>query len=97
MANKRIRARGIVVQAEKDCMGGITVRPRSDRWARRMQKAQSKYGPGDLDVYFQNSWDILPDIPRRYHRDLESGWTVRWIVDPWIVAHWYGYDAHEHF
>lgn len=91
--------RGIVVEASMDRMGSITVRPKSDKWARRFRRVVvDNGGPDELTAFFQEGFGVTEfmenDVPKRYRQDLEQGWTVRWIVDPWVVGHWYGYDAH---
>ena len=90
----------IIVCARMDAMGSIIVRPVSDKHARHFQRAVvANGGPNDIDVYLQEgdpaSEFLEQDVPPRYRRDLEHGWTVRWRVDPWIVGHWYGWDAAE--
>lgn len=85
---------GIVVEAHMDAAGGIIVRPKSDRWAKRFcRRVVKNGGPGGVTVYLQSGFvseDFIQfDVPKRYRKDLLHG-----RVDPWIVGHWYGWDAH---
>lgn len=89
----------IKVQAEMDRMGAVVARPVDDRYAKAFAKAAKENGgPGDLDVYFgddsQGRGSFLNDMPVRARKELERGYTATWTMDPWEVAHWYGYDAH---
>jgi hypothetical protein len=49
--------------------------------------------PREDNVLF--SEDILMDVPARYRRDLDEGWTVRFLMDRWTAFAFYGYDASE--
>jgi len=80
-------------------MGAVLARPVDDRYAKAFAKAAKENGgPGDLDVYFgddsQGLGTFLDDMPVRAREELERGYTATWTMDPWEVAHWYGYDAH---
>lgn len=88
----------IKVQAHMDRMGNILVRPVSNRWAKRFAKrCKQNGGSDDLEAFFQEgsaSQDFLEPCTPRQKKDLHSGYTVRFLADPWEVGHWYGYDAH---
>lgn len=84
-----------------DRMGSITVRPKSDKWAQRFARVVKDNGGStdlELTAFFQEGLGAMEfienDVPKRYRRDLEQWRTVRWIVAPWVVGHWYGWDAH---
>jgi hypothetical protein len=88
----------ILVSARMDRMGNIIIRPVSDKWARRFARAVKSNGGGyHKDIFFQEGMGaeefIGQDLPARYKRDIENGWIVRFLVDPWLVGMWYGYDA----
>lgn len=89
----------ILVEAREDNTGCILVRPVSSKWARSFaQHVEEFTGHYDLDVFYNDGGpaaDFLEhSIPKKLHEDLGKGYPVRWKEDPWIVAHWYGYDAH---
>ncbi len=88
----------IKVEARMDNMGNIMARPVSDRWAKRFAKrCNENGGSADLEAFFQDGMvahDFMEDMTPGQRRDLNNGYTVRFFVDPWIVGHWYGYDAH---
>lgn len=89
-------ANTIVVTAHLDRLGNLHVRPINERWRRRFQEVVRHYGGPAGDIFLDRDVEafIEQDIPRRYHRDLRAGWDVHWRVDPWVVGHWYGWDAH---
>ena len=86
----------ILVQARMDRYGSLLVRPVKTSYAKKFAKVVKDYtGHLDLEIFIQNPDEFLEnDIPRRYIKDLENGYTIRFLADPWIVGHWYGYDAH---
>lgn len=94
------RQKGLIkVQARMDNCGNILVRPVREVYAKRFAKVVEEYsGHFDLDVFLQGGFGASEflgnNVPRRYRKNLENGYTVCWLVDPWIVGHWYGYDAH---
>lgn len=96
MAN---RATGkITVQAEMDRCGNIIARPVRDAIAWDLAGTAHENGrPYDLTCFFNEGGEasmfLEEEVPRRYHRDLENGWNVRWLADPENVCNWYGYDA----
>jgi len=91
----------ILVEAEKDSFGGVTVRVVSERHQARYRAALAVYlGEGaDPSVLLQYE-DCVEQfvgsyVPRRKRRDLREGWAVRFLIDPWDFGHHLGYDAHE--
>ena len=98
--------RTIVVTAKLDRMGNVLARPKQDKYARAfMRRAHenggSRYTPdmwaNELSAFFQEGQaasEFLDDCTPAQRKDLESGWDVSFRCDPWIVGHWYGYDAH---
>jgi hypothetical protein len=88
----------IKVRATMDRMGNIVAAPVSDRWSRRFAaRCQKNGGPADRDCFFQEGMaasEFLESLRPAQRRDLNNGWTVTFMADPWEVGHWYGYDAH---
>lgn len=88
----------IIVEVKQDNMGNITARPKSDRYAKAFGKAvDANGGCFDLCAFFQegmSACEFIENVPKRYRRDLERGFSVCFKADPWEVGHWYGYDAH---
>ena len=106
IGNLRLHGR-MRVRASMDRYGNVCVGPVAKYWRQRFQSAideisERGYCPGGLtvDQYIQNPYNpgsIMDDIPRRYHRDLEHGWPVVFLMDPWTFAHLVGYDCPELF
>ena len=74
----------------------------SERLHRRAMRAACANGaPSPQDEYGRDdnvlmSYDSIVEIvPRRYMRDLENGWSVRFLLDRWEAFAYYGYDASE--
>jgi len=91
--------RMIRVEAEMDQMGNISVKPSDVKYARTFSEVRKSNGGGDgLDCFFQEGMGasefLKEHIPQDLHEDLEQGWSIDFKVDPWVVGHWYGYDAH---
>jgi hypothetical protein len=92
----------IKVTASMDRMGNILVRPVNIRYARafanHVKELSGHHGSPDLDAFFQDGGSasefLSRDVPRRHRKDLENGYSVTWKEDPWVVGHWYGWDAH---
>ena len=95
----------IVIQAEMDGMGNITARPVSDVWAKLFCRTAAKNGGAAFAVWKSDGFaafmqngnaakEFLADRTAVQRRDLRAGWAVRFKADPWVVGHWYGYDAH---
>lgn len=89
--------RGIKVDFEMDRMGHVEIRPVSDRWAKAFQQQVKDNGGGDSLTAFMQGMEV--DELQQYFtssqwQDLTSGYGVIIIMDPWIVGHFYGYDAH---
>ena len=40
--------------------------------------------------------DNLPLSPQQ-RKDLSEGWDITILIDPWELAHFYGYDSHTIF
>ena len=88
----------ILVEAKKDRIGGILIRPVNKEYAERFARAAELNGAGideDHWAYIQDGEAFKENsVPKRYHRDIQHGWDVRWRADPWEVGHYYGWDAH---
>jgi len=89
----------IKVEAEMDLMGNIVVKPSDIKYAEAFSEVRKSNGGGeDLDCFFQEGMGasefLQESIPSDLRGYLENGGRVEFNVDPWIVGHWYGYDAH---
>ena len=89
----------ILVEAEMDRMGNITVKPSSPRHQRLYaDHMEEMTGNRTWGAFFNDGAEasqLLEEFPARRRRELEKGWPVRFKVDPWQFGHWLGYDAHE--
>lgn len=54
-------------------------------------------GPDEEDVFIQGGGNLPEEIPAAKRRDLDNGWDIIFLMDPWVLAHYYGYDAHTVF
>ena len=89
----------IKVEVKGDNCGNITVRPIVDKYATRLGKVREEFtGWFDTTVFFNDGGEasefLENDVPKRYHTHLRNGYSVCFLADPWVVGHWYGYDAH---
>ena len=89
----------IAVDVEEDRMGNIIAKPVSAKYAKAFAKVRKENGGGSGDDAFFNDGGEAEEFKREYlsskqRKDLGSGYGVRMKVDPWVVGHWYGYDAH---
>jgi len=86
----------IIVEAWEDFVG-VKVRPISAKYANVFAEHVSKFtGRRTLEVYFQEHFGnmFIDDFVPKNKRDLIKSGPVRFLIDPWIVGTWYGYDAH---
>ena len=89
----------IKVRVEEDRMGNIIAEPVNQRFAKAFAKVRkSNGGGGDTSAFFNAGGEaeefMRSNLSAKQRRDIESGWPIVVKVDPWIVGHWYGYDAH---
>lgn len=88
----------IKVEVWQDRMGNILVRPISDKWTKRfVDIVVHNGGPNEDTAFFQapHGDEFIEEyVPQRYRTHLKMGYAVRFMADPWVVGHWYGYDAH---
>jgi hypothetical protein len=88
----------ITVEIKTDSMGNVHVAPMAARWRDKFRAIVRENGGGDSPTAFiqegMGATEFLAELPARHRRDIERGYMVRLRVDPWIVGHWYGYDAH---
>jgi len=89
----------IAVEVEEDRMGNIIARPVNARYAKAFAKARKENGGGGGEDAFFNDGGEAEEFKRehlnsRQRKEIEKGYPVRMKVDPWVVGHWYGYDAH---
>ena len=94
------QSKRIKVRACTDVMGNLFVRPDVDRFAEAYRAAVvANGGPDALAAFRQEGTaarqELLDGFPDRKVRELERGWPVVFLADPWTVGHWYGYDAQE--
>ena len=86
---------------EMDRFGNLIGRPRNKRVARRIAKHMEEMtGHYDSSFYIQQDYEVeifLSEIPRSAKKDIMNGWTVEIRVDPWTIAHFYGWDCHTLF
>jgi hypothetical protein len=80
---------------------GYIAEPVSKVWRKRFADHMGQWLPGIPDkelpqVFFQGYWELpKDDIPSYALRELGRGWDIVCLIDPWIFAHWLGYDAHK--
>lgn len=89
----------IQVRAKMDRMGNILVWPVGAAYAKAFVRVCNDNGGScERKAFFQEGMGAQEfmenDVPRKYWRDLENGYEVTWMADPWVVGHWYGWDAH---
>lgn len=87
----------MLVTAEMDRMGSITVTPVNDRIRKRFAKHLHRYYSPHADgtAFFQEgAQEFLADLRPDQRRDLEAGFKVTFRVDAWVFGHWLGWDAH---
>jgi len=95
-----VRKQGIKVTAESVSGPGYIVYPVSEEWRRAFATAVFlNGGPDDDSVFFQTFDQLVENIGEemgeRNIKELSDGWDVTFIVDPWVVGNWYGYDAYR--
>ena len=68
---KTIKGQTIIVEAELDRCGNLIIKHKSTK----------------TDLYLQQDTErqqFIDDyIPKKYHRDLDNGWTIRYKMDKW--------------
>lgn len=89
----------ILVSAKQDLIGNIKAGPVSPKYRDKFRGVIFENGgPKDYSWAFLQEGgpaeSFLELVPKRYLNHFNAGYEVRWFVDPWIVGHWYGYDAH---
>ena len=85
----------ILIEVAMDRMGCVTATPVNERVRRKYAKHMLQYtGHADGSAFFQGDWEVPEEITsHRDWNDVERGWPVRMLVDPWLFGHWLGYDA----
>lgn len=92
----------IKVKAKTDSMGNIIVAPTDPTWQHAFAKHVSEFTghpvEDETEAFFQEGGPaqefIANDVPARYRGLLLDGWSIEFEADPWVVGHWYGYDAY---
>jgi hypothetical protein len=91
----------ITVEARTDLMGNLLVAPiRADIRNRIAGHMEEWTGHRDAQAFIPEhevEEFLRTDVPARHHFDLRRGWTVRFRMDPWLLGHLYGWDAHTLF
>lgn len=97
---------GIKVTFDMDRCGNITAVPVCERYARIFcAVAAINGGPSfktarrdGFSAFFndgQETADLRDYFTSTEWKDMEQGYSVTKILDPWEVGHFYGYDAHH--
>ena len=78
---------------------GYTAYPVSKHWRKRFADYMRQWGDYTekeaCQVYFQGDYELPEEVTRnRQYRDLQAGWDITILVDPWEFGHWLGWDAH---
>jgi len=94
-----VEAQMITVEARMDRCGNIHVAPVAARWRDKFRAVvRDNGGPDKPTAFFQEGMGATEflenDCPRAKRAELEKGYLIRFRVDPWVVGHWYGCDAH---
>ncbi|WP_111748852.1 hypothetical protein [Salinisphaera orenii] len=92
----------IRIKASMDRSGNVSATPVDPTWQQAFAAHVSSFTGRPVDdeteVFFQDGNSahefIHNDVPMRFRGMLSDGWTIEFDVDPWVVGHWYGYDAH---
>lgn len=90
----------IIYDIKMDSMGGIIGTPRNKRERRRIARHMLQMtGHANASFYLQEGFGVGEFLENeirtpRELRDLEEGYTVSWLVDPWVYAHYFSYDCH---
>ena len=89
----------IKVTASPDNMGNIELCPLSMKHRIAYAKhIKEMTGHADPSVFLQEGQaadEFLSDLSPRQRRDLDAGFDVTFLIDPWIYGNYLGYDACE--
>lgn len=96
---------GIKVTFDMDRCGNVTAMPKRERYARIFcavvaANGGPSYKAAARDGFsaFFNAGQEVDELQEYFApgewKDMEEGWSVTRIMDPWEVGHFYGYDAH---
>ena len=91
----------IKVSVWMDRMGNISGAPHRkdlrDKIGAHMKKMT---GHNTKTFFFQEGGpaeDFMENCSKKQRQNLKQGYDITILVDPWIMAHWYGYDTHPFF
>lgn len=92
----------ITVNVQRDQMGNILVALVNEAWRNAFAAHVTEFTGHDAEdeatVFFQDGGPatefIDTEVPESLKADLDEGGSIEFEIDPWIVGHWYGYDAH---
>lgn len=77
-------------------MEGVLFSTVAPQYARAFARRAASNGASCNETAYLERWHVEEGewLTRRQWRDLDAGWSVRFLCDPWQVAHLWGYDAH---
>jgi len=84
----------------EDRMGYLYVSPVSDKINRKIERHLADFKVGwDGSVLFQTDYEAENAkeqfLSKAQRNEIDSGWSVTMLIDPWVYFTWVGYDAHE--
>ncbi len=91
----------IKVRVWEDRIGNILGKPvREDLQKKLAKHMEEMTGYADSRFFFQEGTEaeeFKQNCSHQQRWDLSNGSDIFISVDPWIMAHWYGYDAYTLF
>ena len=76
---------------------GYQLQPVSDKWTERyLAVLRETYREDPEPMAVVDSLEGL-DLSSRQRSRLEASWEVVVLMDPWVLGHYYGWDAHTAF
>lgn len=89
----------IKIEYSIDRMGCLRMRPVNQRLNKAIGKYLEEWKVAwSGDVFVQEDFNIeaaLEGFTETERRDLDNGWSVTKLEDPWTWLHYVGWDAHE--
>jgi hypothetical protein len=91
---KAVTSGNIKVSIHPDSIEGASLRPDNDEWTDAFrQQVVDNGGPDNISAYLSSVQDLAGVIPVNKLKELEQGYDVTVLMDPWNVGQFYGYDA----
>lgn len=88
----------IKIVAEMDRCGNIILSTKNKRYGKAFARiVKENGGPDEETAFFQQGFgasEFIEDLTPRQRKDLENGWEITFLIDPWLAGHFWGYDAH---